>query len=156
MIRANGSVLADNRKAYYNYEINDTLEVGMVLTGSEVKSLRLGKVSLIEAHASPKGDELLLFNCTITEYPGSNRFNHEPKRPRKLLLKKREFVKLTNNVQKKGMTLIPLLLYFNEKGRVKLKLALAKGKTLVDKRETIKERDWSREKQRILKTSQHD
>jgi SsrA-binding protein len=156
MLRANGSVLADNRKAYFNYEIIETLEVGLVLTGSEVKSLRLGKVSLVEAHASAKGDDLLLFNCTIVEYVGSNRFNHEPKRPRKLLLKKREQGRLISSVQKKGLTLIPLVLYFNDKGKVKLKLALAKGKSLVDKRNTIKERDWSREKQRLLKTKDHD
>lgn len=156
MLRKNGSTLADNRKAYFNYEVIESLEVGLILTGSEVKSLREGKVSLGEAHAAPKQDELYLFNCTIAEYGGSNRFNHEPKRPRKLLLKKRERNKLMGVVQKKGVTLIPLVLYFNEKGRVKLKLGLARGKTNVDKRQTLKERDWNREKQRLLKTKSYD
>jgi SsrA-binding protein len=156
MIRPNGSVLADNRKAYFNYEIVETVEAGIVLTGSEVKSLRLGKLSLIESHAAPKDGEVFLLNCTITEYGGANRFNHEPKRPRKLLLKKRECAKMLGAVQKKGMTMIPLMMYFNDKGRVKLKLALARGKNLVDKRQTIKDRDWSREQHRILKTRDHE
>lgn len=156
MLRKNGSKLADNRKAYYHYEIIQSLEVGVILMGSEVKSLREGKVSLGEAHAAPMEDGLFLLNCTIQEYAGANRFNHDPKRPRKLLLKKREYRKLLGAVQKKGMTLIPLLLYFNDKGYVKLNLGLAKGKTHVDKRQTIKERDWNRDKQRILKTHRYD
>jgi SsrA-binding protein len=144
-------VVADNRKARFNYAIEDTIEAGIALTGTEVKSIRNGK-STIEsyAHVDRKG-EAWLVNATIPEYLQGNRFNHEPKRPRKLLLHKRQINKLMGAVEREGMTLIPLKLYFNEHGRAKLELALAKGKKLHDKRETEKKRDWSREKGRLLR-----
>jgi SsrA-binding protein len=151
MIKANGETIAENRRAFHNYFIEDTIEAGLVLLGSEVKSLRLGKASILEAHATEKDGEIYLLNVTIPEYPGANRFNHEPKRPRKLLLKRRERNKLIGSVQRKGMTLIPLSLYFNKCGLVKLKLGLAKGKRQVDKREAEKERDWKRDRERLLK-----
>lgn len=156
MLRANGTQLANNRKALFNYSVEEQFEAGIVLLGSEVKSLRYGKVSLGEAHAAEKNGEIYLLNCTISEYPGATVFNHEPKRPRKLLLKKRERNKMISGIQKKGMTLIPLSMYFTKKGLVKLQLALAKGKKDIDKRQTIKERDWNREKQRVLKNQSHE
>jgi SsrA-binding protein len=154
MVKANGETISENRRASYDYYIEETYEAGIMLLGSEVKSLRLGKASILEAHASEKNGDILLFNATITEYPGANRFNHEPKRPRILLLRKREKTKLINAVQRKGMTMIPLSLYFNSRGLVKLKLGLAKGKRQVDKRAVEKERDWKREKERILKNQE--
>jgi SsrA-binding protein len=153
MVKANGETISENRRASYDYYIEETYEAGIMLLGSEVKSLRLGKASILEAHASEKNGDILLFNATITEYPGANRFNHEPKRPR-ILLRKREKTKLINAVQRKGMTMIPLSLYFNSRGLVKLKLGLAKGKRQVDKRAVEKERDWKREKERILKNQE--
>ena len=144
-------VVAENRKARFNYAIDDTLEAGIVLTGPEVKSIRTGKATIAESYADPKGGEIWLINANIPEYLQANRFNHEPKRPRKLLLHKRQISRLIGAVEPDGMTLIPLKLYFNEQGRAKLQLALAKGKKLHDKRETEKKRDWSREKGRLLR-----
>ncbi len=154
MVKTNGENIAENRRASFEYFIEETYEAGIVLTGSEVKSLRMGKVSIMEAHAAEKEGELLLFNVNIAEYPGANRFNHEPKRPRKLLLKKRERNKLVGAIQRQGMTLIALSLYFNGRGLVKLKLGLAKGKRDVDKRQTIKDREWQRDRARILKNQE--
>ena len=153
MVKSNGETIAENRRAYYDYFIEETYEAGMILLGSEVKSLRLGKASINEAHAAQKGDELYLFNATITEYSGANRFNHEPKRPRKLLLRSKENNKLMIAVQRKGKTIVVLSIYFNDRGLIKLKIGLAKGKRQVDKREVEKERDWKRDQSRILKNS---
>ena len=147
----NRKIIADNRKARFNYEILDAFEAGIALTGTEVKSLRVGKATIGDSYAGPSGEELLLFNADIPEYLQANRFNHEPKRPRKLLLHKKQINKLIGAVDREGMTLIPLKLYFNERGRAKLLLAIAKGKKLHDKRETAKKRDWSREKGRLLR-----
>ena len=144
-------VAAENRKARFNYAIEDTIEAGISLTGTEVKSVRSGKSTIAESYADSRGGEIWLINATIPEYLQANRFNHEPKRPRKLLLHRKQINKLMGAVERQGMTLIPLKLYFNEKGRAKLLLALAKGKQLHDKRETEKKRDWSREKGRLLR-----
>ncbi|MBB99965.1 MAG: SsrA-binding protein [Rhodobacteraceae bacterium] len=146
-------IIAENRKARFNYEIEDTLEAGIVLTGTEVKALRLGKSNIAESYASEEGGELWLINSYIPEYLQANRFNHEPRRRRKLLVHARELARLSSAVQKDGKTIVPLKLYFNEKGTAKLELALARGKKLHDKRETEKKRDWSREKARLLKTA---
>ncbi len=148
---SNASTITYNRKARFNYAISEEIEAGIVLQGTEVKSLRLGYANIVDAHASEKGGELWLLNLSIEEYPYANRFNHEPKRPRKLLLHKKQIKKLFGKLQTKGMTLIPLSLYFNAKGVVKVKLGLATGKKLVDKRETIKNREWERDKARALK-----
>ena len=145
-------IVAENRKARYNYEILDTYEAGLVLTGTEVKSLREGKANIAESYASDEGDEIWLINSHLPEYLQANRFNHEPRRRRKLLLGKREINRLRAAINREGMTLVPLKIYFNDKGRAKLELALAKGKKLHDKRETEKERDWNRQKSRLLKT----
>ncbi len=144
-------VVAENRKARFNYAIEDTIETGIALTGTEVKSIRNGKSTIAESYADPRAGEIWLVNANIPEYLQANRFNHEPRRPRKLLLHKRQINKLIGAVEREGMTLIPLKLYFNEQGRAKLELALAKGKKLHDKRETEKKRDWSREKGRLLR-----
>jgi len=144
-------VVAENRKARFNYELGETFEAGIMLTGTEVKSLRLGKATIAESYADSKGREVFLVNANIPEYLQANRFNHAPKRPRKLLLHRRQIDKLIGAVEREGMTLIPLKLYFNDKGRAKLELALAKGKKLHDKRETEKKRDWAREKGRLLR-----
>ena len=144
-------VVSDNRRARYNYEIGDTYEAGLVLTGTEVKSLRSGKATIAESYASAEKGELFLINATIPEYGQGNRFNHEPKRPRKILMKAREIAKLAAGVEREGMTIVPLKVYFNERGRAKLQLALGRGKKLHDKRETEKLRDWNREKSRLLR-----
>jgi len=145
-------VMAENRKARFNYAIEDTIEEGIALTGTEVKSIRTGKSTIAESYADSKDGEIWLINATIPEYLQGNRFNHQPKRPRKLLLHRRQINKLMGAVQREGMALIPLKVYFNDKGRAKVELGLGKGKKLHDKRETEKERDWNRDKQRILKT----
>ncbi len=145
-------IAADNRKARYNYEIGEVFEAGVMLTGTEVKSLRTGKATIAESYVSvDRKGEVWLINANIPEYLQGNRFNHEPKRPRKLLLNQREIVKMSQAIEREGMTLIPLKLYFNEKGRAKLEVAIARGKKLHDKRETEKQRDWNREKGRLLK-----
>ncbi len=143
---------AQNRKARHDFHIDDTLEAGMMLTGTEVKSLRLGRVSINEAFAAEKDGEFWLFNAHFPEYESANRFNHEPRRPRKLLLKRREVSRLIGQTQRDGMTLIPLAIYFNPRGIAKLQLGLAHGKKKVDKRAAEKERDWKRDKARLLRT----
>jgi len=145
-------IAADNRKARFNYEIGEVFEAGVMLTGTEVKSLRTGKATIAESYVSvDRNGEVWLINANIPEYLQGNRFNHEPKRPRKLLLNQREIVKMSQAIEREGMTLIPLKLYFNEKGRAKLEVSIARGKKLHDKRETEKQRDWNREKGRLLK-----
>ena len=133
-------VVAENRKARFNYAIEDTIEAGISLTGTEVKSIRNGKTTIAESYADSRDGEIWLINANIPEYLQANRFNHEPKRPRKLLLHKKQINKLMGAVDREGMTLIPLKLYFNERGRAKLLLAVAKGKKLHDKRETERKR----------------
>jgi SsrA-binding protein len=145
------TVISDNRKARFNYEIEEVLEAGIELKGTEVKSLRNGKANIAESYAAEYNGEMWIYNLYIPEYLQANRFNHEPRRPRKLLLHKREIHKLAGAVQKEGKTIVPLKIYFNEEGRAKLEIALAKGKKLHDKRETEKKRDWQREKARVLK-----
>ncbi|KZD11559.1 SsrA-binding protein SmpB [Oceanibaculum pacificum] len=145
-------IVADNRRARHDYFIEDTLEVGIILHGTEVKALRAGRASIGESYAGPKQGELYLFNAHIPEYGmASNQFNHEPRRMRKLLVHRREMDKLLSQVKREGVTLVPLQIYFNERGFAKLKLGLAKGKKLADKRETAKKRDWQRDKARILR-----
>jgi SsrA-binding protein len=144
-------VVAQNRRARFDYEIVEALEVGIILMGSEVKSLRVGTSSINEAFAGETDGEIFLFNANIPEYLQANRFNHEPKRPRKLLMKKRQLNKFLGAIRRKGMTLIPLKLYFNAKGRAKLELGLGRGKRTVDKRNTIKDRDWQRDKARLMR-----
>jgi SsrA-binding protein len=148
----NSKVAAENRKARFNYEVLDTVETGLVLTGTEVKSLRGGHANIQESYASVEGGELWLINSFLPEYLQGNRFNHEPRRRRKLLVSKRELARMAQSVEREGMTLVPLKIYFNERGRAKLLLAVARGKKLHDKRETEKQRDWNREKGRLLKT----
>jgi SsrA-binding protein len=147
----NNKIAAENRKARFHYEIGEKFEAGIALTGSEVKSLRSGKATIAESYADTRGGEIWLINSNITEYLQAGRFNHTPKRPRKLLLHKRQISKLIGAVEREGMTLVPLKLYFNDKGRAKVELALAKGKKLHDKRETEKKRDWDREKGRLMR-----
>jgi SsrA-binding protein len=144
-------VIADNRKARFNYEIGEVFEAGIALTGSEVKSLRQGKASIGESYADARAGEIWLLNANIPEYLQAGRFNHLPKRPRRLLLHKRQINKLSGAVEREGMTLVPLKLYFNEKGRAKIELALARGKKLYDKRQTEKKRSWERERGRLLR-----
>jgi SsrA-binding protein len=144
-------VIAHNRKARFNYQIGETFEAGLALTGTEVKSLRGGKATIAEAYADSRGGEIWLVNANIPEYLQGGRFNHAPKRVRKLLLHRRQINKLMGAVEREGMTLVPLKLYFNEKGRAKLELALARGKKLHDKRETEKRRSWERERGRLLR-----
>ena len=150
------NVVADNRKARFHYEIIDTLEAGMVLTGTEVKALRLGRATIAESYATEEDGEIWLINSYVPEYLQANRFNHEPKRRRKLLVHAAQRNRLAGAVQRDGMTLIPLKIYFNEQGRAKLELAVAKGKNAPDKRETLKERDWNRQKQRVMKEGGRD
>ena len=149
--QGNARVVAHNRRARFNYEIGETFEAGIALTGTEVKSLRQGKATIAESYADPRGGELWLVNANIPEYLQGGRFNHAPKRVRKLLLHRRQINKLMGAVEREGMALVPLKLYFNEKGRDKLELALARGKKLHDKRETEKKRSWDREKGRLLR-----
>ncbi|MEJ2626763.1 MAG: SsrA-binding protein SmpB [Pseudolabrys sp.] len=145
-------VVADNRRARFNYQIGDTFEAGIALTGSEVKSLRQGKATIAESYADSRDGEIWLVNANIPEYKQAGPFNnHPPKRPRKLLLHEREIVKLAVGIEREGMTIVPLKLYFNERGRAKVELALAKGKKLHDKRETERKRSWDREKSRVLR-----
>jgi SsrA-binding protein len=144
-------LLADNRKARFNFEVREVFEAGIVLTGTEVKSLRDSKVTIGESYAGEYKNEIWLYNSHIPEYLQANRFNHEPKRPRKLLLNRRQINKLMGAVQREGMALVPLKLYFDSHGRAKMEIALAKGKKLHDKRETEKKRDWDRAKARIMR-----
>lgn len=144
-------VVAQNRRARFNYEIGETFEAGIALTGTEVKALRGGKATIAESYADARGNEIWLVNANIPEYLQGGRFNHAPKRVRKLLLHRRQIDKLMGAVEREGMTLVPLKLYFNEKGRAKVELALARGKKLHDKRETEKKRSWERERGRLLR-----
>ncbi len=149
--QSNFKVIADNRRARFDYFLENNTEAGIMLTGTEVKSLRFGEGSIAESYAEVNEGEVWLVNANIPEFSHGNRFNHEPKRPRKLLLHEREINRFTGAVARKGMTLVPQSVYFNGKGRAKVELALAKGKKTHDKRETIKERDWKREQGRILR-----
>jgi SsrA-binding protein len=149
--KSEGRAVAENRKARFAYEILDTFEAGLVLTGTEVKSLREGQANIQESYASNEGGEIWLINSHLPEYLQGNRFNHEPRRRRKLLLNKKEMAKLSQSVDREGMTMVPLKIYFNDRGIAKLLLGLARGKKLHDKRETEKKRDWAREKSRLLK-----
>jgi SsrA-binding protein len=144
-------VVAENRRARYDYFIEERFEAGIQLAGTEVKALRQGEGSIAESYATVEGDEVWLINSHIPEYSHGNRLNHEPRRPRKLLLKNREIAKLHGAVAREGLTLVPLSIYFNGRGKAKVEIALAKGKKVHDKRETIKERDWKREQQRLLR-----
>ncbi len=144
-------VISENRRARYDYELMEFFEAGLVLQGSEVKSLRVGHVNLAEAYAAMKGDELFLINSNIPEYREANRFNHEQKRPRKLLLHAKQIQRLAVGVSREGLTIVAVKMFFNPLGRVKVDIALARGKKAVDKRETIKIRDWNREKSRLLR-----
>ncbi|KMO34107.1 SsrA-binding protein [Methylobacterium variabile] len=144
-------VVADNRKARFHYEITDTVEAGIALTGTEVKSLRGGKATIGEAYAGPSGNDLMLFNAYIPEYLEANRFNHDTKRPRRLLLHRRQIDKFIGATQREGYTVVPLKIYFNDRGRAKVELGLGRGKKLHDKRETAKERDWQRDKARLMR-----
>ncbi|NTS30101.1 SsrA-binding protein SmpB [Phyllobacterium sp. BT25] len=144
-------IIAENRKARFNFEILDTLEAGLVLAGTEVKSLRRNQSNIAESYASFENGEFWLINSYIPEYLEANRFNHEPRRHRKLLINKREMSRLAQSVDREGMTIVPLKLYFNDRGRAKLEIAVARGKKLHDKRETEKQRDWNREKSRLLR-----
>lgn len=147
----NKKIIAENRKAKFNYEILDRFEAGITLKGTEVKSLRTQNANIAESYASFEQQELFLINSYICEYKAGNRFNHEPRRKRKFLLHAKELKKLFISVSREGMTIVPLNMYFNEKGIVKLTIALARGKKNHDKRETEKKRDWNREKSRLLK-----
>jgi SsrA-binding protein len=146
-----GKLVAENRKARFNYEIEDKLEAGLALTGSEVKSLRAGKANIADSYASDEGGALYLVNAHIAEYSQAGRANHDPTRPRKLLLHRRELDRLRGAIQREGMTVVPLRLYFNARGLAKVQLGLAKGKKLHDKRETEKKRDWERQKGRLMR-----
>lgn len=143
--------IAQNRKARHNFFIGETFEAGLVLIGSEVKSLRLGKANIEEAHVSESHGELFILNMNITEYAAAKHFGHEARRARKLLLKKKEIKKILGSIQRKGFTLIPLSLFFNKRGMVKVIVGLAQGKKQHDKRQAIKERDWNRNKERLFK-----
>ena len=144
-------VVAENRRARYDYAIEDTYEAGIALTGTEVKSLRFGEGSIAESYAEVKDEEIWLINANIPEFSHGNRFNHEPKRPRKLLLHQKEISKLFGAVARQGMTLVPLSIYFNGRGRAKVELALARGRKAPDKRAHEKEKDWKREQGRLLR-----
>ena len=145
------NIVAENRRARFEYFIETVFEAGIALTGTEVKSLRFGEGSIAEAYAEVRDEQAWLVNANIPEFSHGNRFNHEPKRPRKLLLHEREINRLHGAVAREGMTLVPLTVYFNARGRAKVELALAKGKKAHDKRDTIRERDWKREQGRILR-----
>lgn len=144
-------IIAENRRARFDYLIEQTFEAGVVLEGSEVKSLRAGKANIAESYASPESGELFLVNSYIPEYSPAARFNHAPRRPRKLLVRQREFYKLLGAVEREGRTLVPLKLYFNERGLAKLEIALAKGKKAADKRDAQKAQDWKRQQARLLR-----
>jgi SsrA-binding protein len=152
--RAEGTkTVAQNRRARFDYSIEDTFEAGIVLVGTEVKSLRRGQASITEAYASDQGGELYLLNAHIAPYDSGKTFGHEPRRPRKLLLHRREIGKMIGAIRREGMTLVPLSIYFNARGQAKVSLALAKGRRKADQRQAIKDRDWQRQKSRLLRMS---
>jgi SsrA-binding protein len=144
-------LIAENRRARFDYFIDDVVEAGLMLTGTEVKSLRNGRANIAESYAAVEGDEIMLINADIPPYTQANRFNHEPRRPRKLLLHRKEINRLIGAVQREGRTIIPTKLYWNDKGIAKLEIGLAKGKKLHDKRETAAQRDWQRDKARLMR-----
>ena len=146
-----GKTIAENRRARFDYFVEDVVEAGIMLTGTEVKSLRNGRANIAESYAAVEGSEIVLINADIPPYSGGNRFNHEPRRHRKLLLHRKQIGKLIGAVQREGRTIIPLKLYWNEKGIAKLEIGLAKGKKTHDKREATAERDWQRDKARLMK-----
>ena len=145
------NLIAENRRARRDYEIEDTLEAGIVLVGSEVKSLRNGKANIAESYASIEDGGFYLINADIPIYTAANRFNHEPKRKRKLLVHGREIARIAQAIERQGRTAIPLKLYFNDRGIAKLEIGIAKGRKTGDKRHAVKERDWNRDKQRLMK-----
>ena len=145
-------VVAETRRARFDYFVDDRFEAGIALTGTEVKALRQGEGSIAESYATVEGDEIWLINSHIPEYSHGNRLNHEPRRKRKLLLKGREIAKLHGAVTRQGLTLVPLSIYFNSRGKAKVELALARGKKVHDKRDTVKERDWKREQARLMRS----
>ena len=151
MVQGGKVLVAQNRKARHNYQIEESLEAGLVLTGTEVKSLRQGRASIVEAYAADQQGELYLFNSHIPVYDPAGRFNHQPKRLRKLLLHSRELARLIGLIRREGYTLVPLSLYFNERGIAKVELGLGRGKRKADKRETEKRRDWQRLKARLMR-----
>ena len=152
IIKKNNDTIALNRRAKFDYQISETMEAGLVLTGTEVKSLRLGRANINQCYAGIEGDEVWLYGAQIDEYEqAGNHLQHQPRRNRKLLLKQKEIRKLIGAIDRDGMTLVPISLYFNGRGIAKLKLGLAKGKKQHEKRETIKERDWKRDQARLLK-----
>lgn len=144
-------IVAQNKRATFEYFIEDKFEAGIILSGSEVKSTRASNISLADSHAAFDKEELFLYNCHIAEYEKANRFNHETRRPRKLLLHKKELQKIFGKVKLKGYTLMALSVYFNKKNMIKVELGLAKGKKQHDKRETLKEKDWQREQGRLMR-----
>lgn len=144
-------VIAENRRARFDYFLDAPVEAGIMLVGTEIKALRAGRANIAESYAAIEGREIVLINADIPPYAQANRFNHEPRRPRKLLLHRRQIDRMIGAVQKDGQTLIPLKLYLNESGKAKVELALAKGKNAADKRATIKERDWKRDQARIMR-----
>jgi SsrA-binding protein len=146
-----GKLIAENRRARFDYFLEETFEAGLSLTGSEVKALRLGKANIAESYAAADGRQITWVNAYIPEYAGANRFNHEPRRPRRVLLHRRQIDKLIGAVRREGRTIVPTRLYFNEKGLAKLELALAKGKSAPDKRATEADRDWKREQGRLMR-----
>jgi SsrA-binding protein len=146
-----GKLIAENRRARFDYLLDDAVEAGIALTGTEVKSLREGKANIAESYVAVEGDELSLVNAYIPEYSKANRFNHEPRRPRRLLLHRKQIDKMMGAVQRGGQTLIPTKLYFNDKGRVKIEVAMAKGKKVHDKRAVEADRDWKREQGRLMR-----
>lgn len=144
-------VVADNRRARFDFDIGEVFEAGIALSGTEVKSLRAGKATVGESYVSAKTGEAILYNSFIPEYLQANRFNHEPRRPRKLLLHKRQIARLWQAVEREGMTVVPLKIFFNEQGRAKVEIAIARGRKAHDKREALKEKDWARDKQRLMR-----
>ncbi len=146
-----GTIVAQNRRARHDYAIAETVEAGIVLEGTEVKSLRQGHASIGEAYATPQGRDIYLINAHIPEYQSAKHFGHEPRRPRKLLLRRREINKLLGAVRRKGMAIVPLSIYFNQRGIAKIKLALAEGKRKADKRAAVKDQEWKRQKERLMR-----
>jgi len=147
----NNKTIAENRRARFDYAIEDTFEAGIVLVGTEVKALREGQANIAESYAAIENQELMLINANIPIYAPASQFNHLPTRPRKLLLKRKEISKLWNETQRKGRTIVPLKMYFNDKGMVKVLIGIATGKDNRDKRDTVKKRDWQRDKSRIMR-----
>jgi SsrA-binding protein len=149
--KSGGKLIAENRRARFDYHLEEKFEAGLALTGSEVKSLRQGKANIAESYAAAEGREITWVNAYIPEYGPSNRFNHEPRRPRRVLLHRRQIDRLLGAVRREGRTIIPTRLYFNDKGLAKLELALATGKSAPDKRAAVADRDWKREQGRLLR-----